>query len=347
MANVTIKDVARVCNVSPSTVSNVLNGKPKVSNEKKKQILEAMESIGYQPNIIAQGLRRQKTKTIGIIVEDITQFTTPEIIEGVMSTCEEMGYKTVVKNLRLYARWDVAWFDNTKMVDSVVAPAMQELKNLMVDGIIYIAGHGRKFQFPESCSLPLALCYAYAVDGGVPSVVLDDETSAYNLGKYLTALGHTNIGIVAGEKDNVHTQLRMLGFQKAFYEAGILYNPDAVHYAGWNRHVGYDCARDMVKKGMTAIVAMNDRIAGGVYQYCYDNGIRIGEDISVVGFDNEILAEHYCPPLTTMGLPLEELGKKTAQELFLAMEESDDRKEKKVIKLVAELIERDSVKALK
>ena len=98
---VTLKEIARECNVSPTTVSNILNGKPKVSEETKERVLETVNRLGYRPNYIAQGLRNQKTKMIGIIAEDIAQFTTPEIVEGIMSYCEEKGYRSIVKNLRL------------------------------------------------------------------------------------------------------------------------------------------------------------------------------------------------------------------------------------------------------
>ena len=108
---ITIKEIARECNVSPTTVSNILNGKPKVSQETKERVLETVNRLGYRPNYIAQGLRNQKTKMIGIIAEDIAQFTTPEIVEGIMSYCEENGYRSIVKNLRLYARWSDSWYN--------------------------------------------------------------------------------------------------------------------------------------------------------------------------------------------------------------------------------------------
>lgn len=147
---VTIKEIARECNVSPTTVSNILNGKPKVSEETKQRVLETVEKMGYSPNYIAQGLRNQKTKMIGIIAEDIAQFTTPEIVEGIMSYCEEKGYRTIVKNLRLYARWSDSWYDNERSYRSILDPTLKELESIRVDGIIYIAGHARIIHcFPE------------------------------------------------------------------------------------------------------------------------------------------------------------------------------------------------------
>ena len=149
---VTIKDIAEECNVSITTVSNVLNGKAK--EQTKQRILEVIQKRGYRPNTIAQGLRSQKTKTIGIIAEDIAQFTTPEIIEGIMSCCEERGYRTTVRNLRMYARWQDAWYYNETAYHSVLDPMLEELDSHMVDGVIYIAGHARRI----SCFDGVCIC---------------------------------------------------------------------------------------------------------------------------------------------------------------------------------------------
>ncbi|MDE6995053.1 MAG: LacI family transcriptional regulator, partial [Lachnospiraceae bacterium] len=177
---ITIKEIARECNVSPTTVSNILNGKPKVSQETKERVLETVNRLGYRPNYIAQGLRNQKTKMIGIIAEDIAQFTTPEIVEGIMSYCEENGYRSIVKNLRLYARWSDSWYNKEADYHAILEPAIRELTSIMVDGIIYIAGHARVIHcFPERFSTPAVMTYAFDSNPEIPSVGIDDQGSAY------------------------------------------------------------------------------------------------------------------------------------------------------------------------
>lgn len=356
---ITIKEIAKECNVSPSTVSNVLNGKPKVSEETRNRIMAAIEKTGYQPNIIAQGLRRQRTNTIGIIVDDISQFTTPPIVEGAMALCEEMGYKTVVQNLRLYSRWSHLWFDNAKMVESVLLPAIQECRNIMVDGIIYIAGHGRSIVLPDNIDVPLVVCYAIAENKGVPSVLLDDESSAYSIIKYLVSKGHRKIRVFAGEPDNYHTKERILGIQRALFEEGILYDPDMITYTGWQKENAYDNSAKLLSSGATAVFCMNDRLAGGVYQYCYEHNIRVGEDISVAGFDNELISNYFTPTLTTMAIPFRDLGKTAAVKMMYLLEPDclEDKKDyidpdgsckaASLIKLPARIVERNSVKQLK
>ena len=173
---VTLKEIAKECGVSTATVSNILNGKNKVSEETRKRVMDVIEERGYKLNYIAQGLRKQKSQTIGVIAEDIAQFTTPEIIEGIMEVCEERGYRTIVQNLRLYSRWQDLWFDNEKMYHSVMDPAVQEMASIRVDGIVYVAGHARKIsRFPSEYEIPSVLAYAYSQDEMVPSVVIDDE----------------------------------------------------------------------------------------------------------------------------------------------------------------------------
>ncbi|MCX4339375.1 MAG: LacI family DNA-binding transcriptional regulator [Lachnospiraceae bacterium] len=233
---VTLKEIAKECNVSPTTVSNILNGKPKVSNDTKKKVLETIDKMGYKPNYIAQGLRRQKTRTIGIIVEDIAQFSTPEIVEGIMSNGEEKGYRTVVKNMRLYARWGDIWYGDENSYHSILDPALQELESIRVDGIIYIAGHARIINcFPQSFPIPAVMAYAFSKNPDIPSVVIDDQKSAHEIVQYLISKRHTKIGVIGGRKNNIHTQQRLLGYQKALLENGIPYNPNWVRYAEWEK----------------------------------------------------------------------------------------------------------------
>ena len=209
---VTLKEIAQECNVSATTVSNILNGKPKVSEETRLKVLDVVKRRGYQPNYIAQGLRNQKTRTIGIIAEDIAQFSTPGMIESIMAFCEEKGYRTIVQNLRLYARWQESWFNNEEAYRSVLEPALQELRPIKVDGLIYVAGHARIIHFfKEDLSMPAVMAYAYTDSPAVPAVVIEDEQGGYDIMKYVLSMGHRRIGIIGGRADNIHTQEKASG----------------------------------------------------------------------------------------------------------------------------------------
>lgn len=344
---VTLKEIAQECNVSITTVSNILNGKPKVGEETKRQVLEVIEKRGYKPNYIAQGLRTQKTKMIGIIAEDIAQFTTPEMVEGIMGCCEERGYRTVVKNMRMYARWNDKWYNDAGAYHSILNPVLQELVSNMVDGIIYIAGHARIMNcFPPDFSIPAVMAYAYAQNPKVPSVVIDDENSAYEIIKHLISKNHRKIGVIGGRADNMHTQRRLLGYQRALFEAGILFNPAIVHYACWDKESGYEAAKLLLDEDITAVFCMSDRMAGGVYRALSERGKQAGKDMAVAGFDDQDIAEFFIPGLTTMKLPLQEIGHTSARllmEKVEAGEESASECGQKEIRIPCTFVERGSV----
>lgn len=325
---VTIKDIAQKCNVSATTVSNILNGKAKAGKETRDLVMQTVKEMGYQPNYIAQGLRNSRTKTIGIIAEDIAQFSTPKIIEGIMEYCEGKGYRTIVQNLRLYARWSDQWYDKDKDYHAILDPVLQEMVSLKVDGIIYLAGHARVIHcFPKNFRIPAVMAYAYTDSEKVPSVAIDDTASAYEIVKYLLDMGHRKIGVIGGRSDNIHTQKRLLGYQKALFEAQVLFDPELVRYGNWERESGYLESSGLLAQGVTAFFCMTDRIAGGVYDRLEENGLTVGKDISVAGFDDQDIAEFFRPPLTTTRLPLNEIGLESIKILLEKIETGAVREE--------------------
>lgn len=345
---VTLKEIARECNVSATTVSNILNGKARASEETKRMVLQKVKETGYRPNYIAQGLRTQKTRMIGIIAEDIAQFSTPAIIEGIMACSEQRGYRTTLFNLRMYARWQDTWYDKEQQYHSIADPAVHELLSIKADGVIYVAGHARIIEcFPDDFAIPAVMAYAYSNSVSVPSVVVSEEESSIAMVKYLISMGHERIGVICGRADNIHTQKRLLGYQKALYEEHILFNPSLVRFGNWERDSGYTETAGLLKEGATAIYCMADRMAGGVYDYLEEQGLKAGEDISVAGFDNQNIAEYFRPSLTTMSLPLGEIGHRAAEILFEKMDSGQEQaKEKTEIQIPCDLVVRNSVKKL-
>ncbi|MBP1756794.1 MAG: transcriptional regulator, partial [Firmicutes bacterium] len=188
-----------MCGVSTSTISNILNGKPKVSEETRLRILEIVKQSGYQPNYFAQGMRMQKTRMIGIIVEDLNEFSTSPIVEAIMAYCEEKNYRAILLNMRLYDKWQDTWYDDESKLQSVLQPAIRELLSIKVDGIMYIAGHCRVINcFPEDFTIPAIVVYAISKAPGFTSVVIDDEKGSYDMTRYLISMGHRKIGLIAG-----------------------------------------------------------------------------------------------------------------------------------------------------
>ena len=345
---ITVKEIASRCNVSISTVSNILNGKPKVSEETRQKVMKVVQETGYLPNYYAQGMRRQNTKVIGIIVEDLSEFTTP-IVETAMAYCEDNNYRTILVNMRMYDRWQDTWYEDEQKLKSVLKPSIQELISFKVDGIIYVAGHCRKINcFPEKLEMPGVVAYAISAEKKFPSVVIDDEHGGYELTNYLIQNGHRRIGVIAGSSDNLHTQKRCVGYQKALYEAGILYNPAWIQYGTWEQPSGYDLAARLLREEITALFCMNDKMAAGAYDYLYEKGIQIGRQISIVGYDDVGIARYLRPQLTTCAIQLKQIGRESARMVLSLLNGSFkmDGENENIVTVPCKIVERNSVMKL-
>ncbi len=340
----TVKEIAKMCGVSPSTVSNAVNGKTNISEETRKKILDCIQQMGYQPNYFASNIRKQNTKTIGIIAEDLGQFSTSDILESAMASCEEQGYRAVIMNLRMYDKWADAWYHDDRKLQSVVEPVLNELLAIHVDGLIYIAGHGRLINcIPDSFDIPTVIAYGWAENNRFPSIVPDDVQGGYDIMKYLLSQGHKRIGILSGIADNLHAKARLLGYQRALFEEGIPYNPEWIYYGDWKKPSGILGAGELLKKDITAIACMNDLMAGGVYEYAFDHKLVVGKDFSVVGYDNQLVTEYLFPRLTTCHLPLREIGRKASECLIQNIIGTEKAESYEPIKLPCRIICRDSV----
>ena len=346
---ITIRQIAEECGVSIATVSNVINGRDKMSPVTRQKVLDTIEKYGYVPNPIAKGLRIRKTGVIGIIMEDIGQFSTPGLIEGLTATLEDYGYKPILINMRIYQRWGDKWFGNESLMDEILGKHLNEMKVMMAEGLIYVAVHAREVnKIPADFDIPSVMVYAHEENPKVPSVVIDDATSAYMAVKHLTERGHRKIAIATGEKGTYHTEQRLEGAKKALADAGIDPGDANIVYAGWMKHHGYEAAEKLLKNDPTAVFCMADRIAGGLYQYLDEKGLRAGEDISVISYDDQDIAEYFIPRLTTMALPLYKIGDTAARILIdkMGVEKYADYPGSGTVRIPCDLVERESVKDL-
>ena len=345
---VTLTDVAKMAGVSPSTVSNILNGRTNVGEDTKKRVLNIIEETGYEPNYFASSIRKRSTKMIGIVAEDLTQYTIP-IVERIMAALEDAGYKTILTNLRMYDKWQDTWYyDETKLV-SVLRSAMTQLRPIKPDGVVYVGGHCRILRvLSEYKDMNMVVAYAIAKDESIPSVIIDDEKGGYDVTNYLFEMGHTRIGVIGGVDENLHTKKRLAGYQRALFEHGVLYNPDMVVYGAWTRETGYAVAGDVIKNKPTALFCMNDYMAAGAYDYCLEHGIRIPEDLSIAGYDNVELSDYLVPKLTTCLINAGDIGKQCAEELLLKLENPEDESKwpRGLVTVGCDMIVRDSVKKI-
>ena len=327
----TIKEIAKACKVSVATVSNILNEKPGASEATRELVLKMAEKMEYMPNYVAKNLKMKNTRSIGVIVEDMTIFSVPDIVDGITEYCEEVDYQILLTNLRLYKKYNDIYYNKDDYF-GIVKREMRRLAAKQVEGIIYVTAHERVMRcIPENFSIPSVLAYGYTKSGKVPSVVVDDEHGGYEAMQYIIENGHRKIGIIMGKSDSIHAQSRLLGCQKAFRDNGIIYDPELVRIGDWTREAGYQNTDFLLQKGVTAVFCMNDLMAGGVYDRLDELGVKIPEDISVAGYDNRELSGYYKPPLTTINLPLHDIGYRAAEIMIDMLEKKILPQEEEVV----------------
>ena len=339
---ITLKEIAAQSGVSIATVSNILNGKSNVSEATKQRVMQIVKETGYRPNYMARSLRSSKTNTIGVIIEDITNFSSPLQIDGITAALEYRGYKLILENLRYYTKYNGV--PNHSYVESVQS-AIQEMLTIKVDGIVYVAGHTRNIDFlPSNLPIPLVVSYSGCNNPAYPYVVIDDVTSAFNMTEFLISKGHTKIGIIAGSKNNEHSDQRLIGWEKSMKNHGLSLDPSLIFFGDWKRESGYNCCKKLFEtsKDITAIFCFNDLMAAGVYDYLKENNMTAGKDISVVGFDNREVSTFLVPQLTTMEIPLPQFGVCAAEALLKLIDE--EKLESQEVRVMCKLIERASVK---
>lgn len=316
-------EIAKVCNVSIATVSNILNNKPGASKATRDFVLEKAKELNYMPNYVAKNLKSKNTRTIGVIAEDMTIFSIPDIIDGITKCCEEEAYQILLMNLRLYQKYSDTYYHKSDYYGRV-HEVIKDLIAKQVNGIIYVAAHERRTIkcIPDDLPIPAVMAYGYTDNNKIPSIVVDDVHGAYEVINYMIENGHQRIGVITGKNESMHTKDRLTGYQKALYDNQILYDPSIICYGNWIRESGYEFTDELLDKGVTAIFCMNDLIAGGVYDRIYERRLIPGEDISIAGFDNRQLSSYYKPPLTTINLPLHDIGY-CASEVIIEMIQSE------------------------
>lgn len=341
MAN--IKDIASRAGVSAATVSKVLNDVGGISQETTDQILAIAKELNYRPNLFARNLKTRQSRTIGIITEDITVFNAPPIINGIGAYCEEHGYHYLLENLRLNnSGIDPVQDVNEKNI--FINDAVNFMMSMQVDGLLYLGCHSHKvLHLPSIRDTHFVCAYCSCSDPSIASVLYDDKKAGYDVAKHLISSGHQNIGVITGPSASSHTIRRLTGFQEALFDSGIPYNPKTAVNGDWNRDSGYNLAAQLLQNGVTAIFAQNDIMAMGVIDYCTKNGIEIGRDLALIGFDNREISTVCRPTLTTVSLPLYEIGRTSASILIDLIEGKSVTASGEVL-LECSIIERESSK---
>ncbi len=319
MARARISDVAAAAGVSTSTVSLVMNGRvARISPATQDRVREAAASVGYTPNSVARGLRTQRTRTIGLISDQIA--TTPfagRMLAGAQDAAREHGHLLILVD--------------TVGDPDVEAEALRALAGQQVDGMIYAAMWHRVVQAPAGLPDGTVFLDCRPAAGGFPAVVPDDRAGGRDAVRLLVEAGHRRIAYVDLDEPErpVASGLRHEGYLEVLAEAGIEPDP-ALHVCGAESSAAggraaaaqlFDMPAD---RRPTAIFCFNDRMAAGVYVAAHRRGLDIPRDLSIVGYDDQqLVAGELDPPLTTIALPHYEMGR-WATEVALGVREPPD-----------------------
>ena len=333
---VTIKDVATAAGVSVTTVSIVLNGKgasvPKATQER---IFRAAEELQYTPNHTARSLAMGRTSTVGVIVPSITNFFFAELVRLLQGEFLKYGYEIVLCNNEESAELDLRYIRSLKCrnIDGLIfAPSAQILEAENEDVFKKTL---------EKLHLPFLFLDRYVK--GYPYIAIDNADGGYRLADYLLEKGHTRIGAVTGPLRLNSSANRLKGVKKRLAEAGVALPNEYVYEGQYDIETGERAAEALLRTDVTAIFAFSDMQAYGVYKKLKELGKRVPEDISVVGFDDNVYSALLDTPLTTMRQPLKELAAATVQTM-LAMIRGEKVAQKE--KMPARLVERESVRRL-
>lgn len=316
---VTLHDIARTTGVSIGTVSNVLNNTGRVGPDTRKRVLDAVAALNYVPNKMAKSLKTSQSNTLGVIVEDITSFDTPTIVDGINEYCENHGYSITLYNLRI----DNKVHDHFYLLEQyndILTKNILALSSSCVDGLIYVGVYKRNTELlPLIQDLHLPVVYVYCYNSKeVPYVDYNDYQGAQAGTQYLIEKNHSKIGLICGPVNTVITNNQIAGYKEALEKNGLPFRDTYIRFGNLEAESGAYHAKKLLSlpEPPTAIFTMNDIMAYGVYQYASETGLRIPEDLSVIGFGNLPFSGYAIPPLTSVSLPLHQIGYTAAQALL-------------------------------
>lgn len=333
--NVTIVDVAKEAGVSFATVSRVLNDGVNVKPDKRERVQRAIKRLGYTTNIQARSLRGGRSQLIGLLVRDLGTSYIGEIIRGVDSELAVNKY-----DVMLYT---------THRSQTQESAYVTALTRGMTDGLLLVLP-----RYPEAYlrtlrqkKFPYVLIDHQGIDDRGPAVGATNRAGAYDATRYLLALGHRRIGFISGSMDLGCSRERLEGYRAALHDHGVAVDDDLIREGTFLQPRGYEAANELMElaHAPTAVLASNDIMAFGVMEAARERGMKLPNDLSIIGFDDIPQAAQVHPTLTTVRQPLEEMGRRAAQMLLEIIENPERLAEK--IELPTELVVRESTRVLR
>ncbi|QJA00235.1 LacI family DNA-binding transcriptional regulator [Leifsonia sp. PS1209] len=310
---VTMSDLARALGVSRSAVSFALNNENQVSEETRRRVVEKAAELGYRPNAGARALASQTTGLYGLVTDIVTTPFAGDLIAGAQETFWRHGKSLIIAG--------------TNTPDHPDRRSVEMMLEHRVGGVLFATTWNRTIKVPSVLSgVPMALVHCSDIDGHYPSVLPDEVAGGYEAGSLLADSGRKRIAMINLPEGLTAAEGRRVGFERALNDAGLAVDPALIVTGGADATDGYRAAKHLLQQPLIpdGIFCANDRLAMGAYDAIREAGLRIPEDIGVVGFDNqELISSFLRPALTTISLPFREMGRIGA-ELLMQMERGEE-----------------------
>ncbi|HEV2880635.1 MAG TPA: LacI family DNA-binding transcriptional regulator [Pyrinomonadaceae bacterium] len=310
-----IKDVAREAGVSTATVSHVINKTRRVTDETRERVLRAVERCGYYPNAHARSLASGRSNTLGLIISDISNPFFPELVKSIERAAFERGYDLILSNTNYEAERTSSY--------------VQRLIERKVAGVALMTSELDTTLVGELARQRVCVVFLDLGSAGrcMNNIVVDYDTGIEEAIAHLVALGHREIAFVSGPR-HLRSAMKRLDAFRTSLARHLPETAPQVYDGNFKLDGGREAARALLERGgemPTAIVVANDMMALGVMQEFRECGVEVPRDVSVVGFDDIAFAQLAAPPLTTVSLPREELGRRAVEALIASVEHSEQQ----------------------
>lgn len=333
--NPTIGEVAKIAGVSIATVSRVVNGKGKVGKACRQRVQKIIDELGYQPSASARSLAMKKYSNIGLVTPKISMEFFGRLAAGIEDECRKNDYSLLISN-SLYE-------------DKTEIQAIDNLASKGCDAIILHSDYMSNEKIIEYTKKYPTLVVVNRLIGEVAGrcIWFDNVNASIDLTDYLIQNNHSEIAVLSSIYRNRDPQQRLSGIEKSLLTAGLSLHEGNVAESTANINGGKECVKELLSRGcqFTAIIAYNDLMAVGAIHELIKNGIKVPEDVSVVGFDDSIVGQASVPELTTVKYPIVDIAKR-AVELCIELSNGDKSQHQKLNKLKHEIVYRQSVKCL-
>lgn len=335
----TLSDLAKDMKLSEATISNALNGKGRMRPETRAAIIKRAQELGYTTRP-----RNKKKKNIIVIAENLHIVFVSLILQGICLAANEHQTAIPIYNIGTGQERQL-YNPNVKEINETIESLIDKI-DVPLDGIIFVSQYARKIDGLLS-SMPFPVVSVFCTrEEGASFIHYDDKQGAYLAVSHLIDSGCENIAMISGPIDSIGMFYRTSGYQRALIDHGLSYDPNLTRIGNWTIDSGYSLVKDLLRKNpqIDSIFAQNDQMAIGAMYAIQDAGLRVPQDISIIGFDNSEVTELHRPKLSSVAPPFEEMGRSALQMIFDLQDPQQPEVKKQIIP--CSLIHKETTNAL-